>query len=32
MNMIAGAFNHRIIGAGDRIDVDVAFSSSRKWE
>ena len=35
MNMIAGAFNHRIIEAGDRIDGDRidgdAFSSSRKW-
>lgn len=36
MNMISGAFNHRIIEAGDRIDGDRidgdAFSSSRKWD
>lgn len=32
MNVIAGAFNHRIIETGDRIDGNVAFSSSKKWE
>lgn len=32
MNMIAGAFNHRIIETGERIDGNVTFSPSRKWD